>query len=77
MGLRALLRKQETREDCYIRALAFYGDETLGVRLHGLTPEVSMAERVGHLRRPHGFEAARGVAQQCRGWPEDSLDDNY
>jgi branched-chain amino acid aminotransferase len=28
--------------DCYIRALAFYGDETVGVRLHGLTPEVSI-----------------------------------
>jgi hypothetical protein len=34
-GLRQLLRQQGTRTDCYIRALAFYGDETLGVRLHG------------------------------------------
>jgi branched-chain amino acid aminotransferase len=41
-GLRELLRQQGSREDCYIRALAFYGDETLGVRLHGLTPEVGM-----------------------------------
>jgi branched-chain amino acid aminotransferase len=41
-GLRDLLRKQGTRTDCYIRALAFYGDETLGVRLHGLQPEVSI-----------------------------------
>jgi branched-chain amino acid aminotransferase len=41
-GLRALLREQGTRTDCYIRALAFYGDETLGVRLHGLTPDVSI-----------------------------------
>jgi len=49
-GLRALLRKQETRTDCYIRALAFYGDETLGVRLHGLTPEVSIvALPFGHF----------------------------
>jgi branched-chain amino acid aminotransferase len=39
-----------TREDCYIRALAFYGDETLGVRLHGLTPEVSIvALPFGHF----------------------------
>ena len=49
-GLRALLRKQETRTDCYIRALAFYADETLGVRLHGLTPEVSIvAMPFGHF----------------------------
>jgi branched-chain amino acid aminotransferase len=41
-GLRELLRKQGTRTDCYIRALAFYGDETLGVRLHGLNPEVGI-----------------------------------
>jgi branched-chain amino acid aminotransferase len=49
-GLRNLLRKQGTRTDCYIRALAFYGDETLGVRLHGLTPEVSIvALPFGHF----------------------------
>jgi branched-chain amino acid aminotransferase len=49
-GLRALLREQNTREDCYIRALAFYGDETLGVRLHGLTPEVAIvALPFGHF----------------------------
>jgi branched-chain amino acid aminotransferase len=49
-GLRDLLRKQGNRSDCYIRALAFYGDETLGVRLHGLTPEVSIvALPFGHF----------------------------
>jgi branched-chain amino acid aminotransferase len=49
-GLRELLRKQGTRTDCYIRALAFYGDETLGVRLHGLQPEVSIvALPFGHF----------------------------
>lgn len=49
-GLRTLLREQEMRTDCYIRALAFYGDETLGVRLHGLTPEVSIvALPFGHF----------------------------
>ena len=49
-GLRELLRKQQTRSDCYIRALAFYGDETLGVRLHGLHPEVSIvALPFGHF----------------------------
>jgi branched-chain amino acid aminotransferase len=33
-----LLRAEGLRQDCYIRALAFYGDEVIGVRLHGLTP---------------------------------------
>jgi len=50
LGLRELLRQQGSREDCYIRSLAFYGDETLGVRLHGLTPEVSIvALPFGHF----------------------------
>lgn len=49
-GLRDLLRQQGQREDLYIRALAFYGDETLGVRLHGLTPEVAIvALPFGHF----------------------------
>lgn len=49
-GLRELLRRQQNREDCYIRALAFYGDETLGVRLHGLRPEVGIvALPFGHF----------------------------
>jgi branched-chain amino acid aminotransferase len=49
-GLRELLRRQGSRADLYIRALAFYGDETLGVRLHGLRPEVSMvALPFGHF----------------------------
>ena len=30
------------REDCYARPLAFYADESIGVRLHNLTPEVSI-----------------------------------
>jgi branched-chain amino acid aminotransferase len=33
-----LLRAEGLRQDCYIRALAFYSDEVIGVRLHGLTP---------------------------------------
>jgi branched-chain amino acid aminotransferase len=37
-----LLRAEEYREDCYVRPLAFYGDETIGVRLHDLTPMVSI-----------------------------------
>ena len=37
-----LLRAELYREDCYIRPLAFYADETVGVRLHGLTPQISI-----------------------------------
>jgi branched-chain amino acid aminotransferase len=45
----ALLRAEELRTDCYIRALAFYGDEVIGVRLHGLTPELGLfAVPLGH-----------------------------
>jgi branched-chain amino acid aminotransferase len=33
-----LLRAEGLRQDCYIRALAFYSDEVIGVRLHGLQP---------------------------------------
>ena len=42
-GLVDLLRAEGYRENCYIRPVAFYGDETIGVRLHGLTPVVGMA----------------------------------
>ena len=42
-GLIDLLRAEGFRENCYIRPVAFYGDEVIGVRLHGLTPVVGMA----------------------------------
>jgi branched-chain amino acid aminotransferase len=42
-GLIELLRALDLREDCYIRPVAFYGDQTIGVRLHGLTPVVGIA----------------------------------
>lgn len=42
-GLLELLRAENLRENSYIRPVAFYGDETIGVRLHGLTPVVGMA----------------------------------
>jgi branched-chain amino acid aminotransferase len=37
-GIVALLRQEGFKRDCYVRALAFYTDEVIGVRLHGLTP---------------------------------------
>lgn len=41
-GLLDLIRTEDYHEDCYIRPLAFYSDEIIGVRLHNLTPLVSM-----------------------------------
>ncbi len=38
-----VIRKNEYKEDCYIRPLAFYTDEIIGVRLHNLTPAVSIS----------------------------------
>ena len=35
-----LIRKQKFQENVYIRPLAFYGDEIIGVRLHNLTPRL-------------------------------------
>jgi len=41
-GLLELLRAEDYHQDCYIRPLAFYSDEIIGVRLHNLTPQVSI-----------------------------------
>jgi branched-chain amino acid aminotransferase len=37
-----LLRKENYQTDCYVRPMAFYGDEIIGVRLHELNPELSI-----------------------------------
>lgn len=37
-----LIRKEAFREDCYIRPLVFLSDEVIGVRLHNMTPELSI-----------------------------------
>ena len=41
-GLLELIRTEGHKEDLYVRPLAFYSDEIIGVRLHDLHPEVSM-----------------------------------
>ncbi len=41
-GLAELIRTEGHEEDLYIRPLAFYTDEIIGVRLHDLNPEVSI-----------------------------------
>lgn len=38
-----LIHKEDLHEDIYIRPLAFYGDEIIGVRLHNVTPILSIA----------------------------------
>jgi branched-chain amino acid aminotransferase len=37
-----LLRAEQFTTDCYIRPLAYYSDEIIGVRLHDLVPQVSI-----------------------------------
>src|SRR5262245_55883682 len=41
-GLVELIRTEGHQEDLYIRPLAFYSDEIIGVRVHGLTAEASI-----------------------------------
>jgi branched-chain amino acid aminotransferase len=41
-GLVELIRTNGHKEDLYIRPLAFYSDEIIGVRLHDLTAEISI-----------------------------------
>jgi branched-chain amino acid aminotransferase len=53
-ALVGLLRAELYREDCYARPLAFYADESIGVRLHNLTPAVSI------VAMPYGRLEARG-----------------
>lgn len=38
-----LIRKHEYKQDVYVRPLAFYSDEIIGVRLHNLTPFLAIA----------------------------------
>jgi len=37
-----LLKAENLRTDCYIRPICYYGDEIIGVRLHGLHPELTI-----------------------------------
>jgi branched-chain amino acid aminotransferase len=58
-GLLQLLRAEGHREDCYIRPLAFFSDELIGVRLHDLHAETSIvAVPFGsYLRTEEGVHA--------------------
>lgn len=65
-----LMNTELYREDCYIRPLAFYADEAIGVRLHDLSPEVSI------IAFPYGSYVANeeGVAAMISSWRR--VDDN-
>lgn len=65
-----LVRTEGYREDCYLRSLAFYADETVGVRLHDLTPEVSI------VSIPYGryIEKEEGAHATISSWRR--VDDN-
>ncbi len=69
-ALVSLLRTELLREDCYARPLAFYGDESVGVRLHNLTPEISI------VAMPYGryIENEEGVHATISSWRR--VDDN-
>ncbi len=70
-ALIALLRTEVLREDCYVRPLAFYGDESIGVRLHNLSsPEVSI------VAMPYGryVDNEEGVHATISSWRR--VDDN-
>jgi len=66
-----LLGAEGLREDCYIRALAFYGDEAIGVRLHGLKPVVAV------VALPFGLyiDKAEGAHCTVSSWrrPDDNV----
>jgi branched-chain amino acid aminotransferase len=69
-ALVTLLRTELLREDSYARPLAFYADEAIGVRLHNLTPEVSI------VAMPYGryLENEEGVHATISSWRR--VDDN-
>ena len=66
-----LLRAEGLHEDCYIRALAFYADEAIGVRLHGLQPVVAA------VALPFGLYIDRAEGAHCTisSWrrPDDNV----
>ncbi|MBN2320273.1 MAG: branched-chain amino acid transaminase [Acidobacteria bacterium] len=37
-----LLKAEKYRTDCYVRPISYFGDEVIGVKLHGLNPEITI-----------------------------------
>ena len=54
-----LLRAEGLHEDCYIRPLAFYSDEVIGVRMHGLHPTL------GIVALPFGLYIEKAEGAHC------------
>jgi branched-chain amino acid aminotransferase len=69
-AIRSLLTAEAYREDCYVRPLAFYADEGIGVRLHNLTPAISI------VALPYGryLDDEEGVHATVSSWRR--VDDN-
>jgi branched-chain amino acid aminotransferase len=63
-AVRELLQAEGWKQDCYIRPLAFYADEGIGVRLHDLTPAISI------VSLPYGkyLEDEEGVHATISSW---------
>jgi branched-chain amino acid aminotransferase len=66
-----LVKAEGLQEDCYIRPLAFYSDEVIGVRLHGLTPALSI------VAQPFGLYIDKADGAHCTvsSWrrPQDNV----
>jgi len=69
-AVRSLLLAEDYKEDCYIRPLAYYADEGIGVRLHDLTPAISI------VSMPYGryLDNEEGVHAGISSWRR--VDDN-
>ncbi|HKC23623.1 MAG TPA: branched-chain amino acid transaminase [Thermoanaerobaculia bacterium] len=69
-AVRELLLAEGYEQDCYVRPLAFYADEGIGVRLHDLTPAISI------VALPYGryIENEEGVHATISSWRR--VDDN-
>lgn len=65
-----LIRTEDLHCDCYIRPLAFYSDEIIGVRLHDLTPELSIVT----IPFGHYIENSQGAHVTVSSWRR--IDDN-
>jgi branched-chain amino acid aminotransferase len=65
-----LLRAEHYRTDCYIRPICYFGDEVIGVRLHGLHAELTM------VSIPFGsyVENEEGIHVTISSWKR--IDDN-
>jgi branched-chain amino acid aminotransferase len=65
-----LLRTEGLKTDCYIRPLAFYGDEIIGVRLHNVTPRLAI------LAVPFGLYVENDENTHCTISSWRRVDDN-